>query len=78
MGGDHPLPARGCGIRPAVAPRDARTAVRSALGLFSALTDRIAAASPAELYERRVRLPAPAKAGVLLRSVAGAPRVARA
>lgn len=59
-------------------PRDARTAVRSALGLFSALTDRIAATSPAELYERRVRLPAPAKAGILLRSVAGAPRVGRA
>ncbi len=59
-------------------PRDARTAVRSALGLFSALTDRIAATSPAELYERRVRLPAPAKAGILLRSVAGVPRVGRA
>ncbi|WP_309104301.1 squalene/phytoene synthase family protein [Microbacterium sp.] len=38
-------------------PRDSRTAVRSALALFSALTDRIARTPAADLYRRRVRVP---------------------
>ncbi len=38
-------------------PRDARTAVRSALSLFSALTDRIARTPAADLYRRRIRVP---------------------
>ncbi len=51
-------------------PGDAAVAVRSALELFSALTDRIAAASVAELRRRRIRLSAAAKARILLHAVA--------
>ncbi|MGO3147132.1 MAG: phytoene/squalene synthase family protein [Leucobacter sp.] len=38
-------------------PRDARAAVRSALALFSALTDRVAKTPAATLYRVRVRVP---------------------
>lgn len=37
-------------------PKDARIAVDSALRLFERLTDRVAAASTADLYEKRVRV----------------------
>jgi phytoene/squalene synthetase len=46
-------------------PRDARLAVTSALLLFSRLTDRLARTPAAELYERRIRVPAPQKAWLL-------------
>ncbi|MGD8214178.1 phytoene/squalene synthase family protein [Aestuariimicrobium sp. Y1814] len=50
-------------------PRDARAAVRSAAALFSALADRIAVTDVDDLYRRRVRVPDPIKAGLVLRSV---------
>ncbi|MFY9713325.1 MAG: squalene/phytoene synthase family protein [Microbacterium sp.] len=50
-------------------PRDARTAVRSALALFEALADRIERIPAAELYRRRVRVPGARKA-VLVASAA--------
>lgn len=43
-------------------PRDARAAVRSALALFSALTDRVAGTPADELYRTRVRVSDPVKA----------------
>ncbi|WP_341973955.1 squalene/phytoene synthase family protein [Microbacterium sp. LWO13-1.2] len=46
-------------------PRDARAAVRSALALFAALTDRIERTPAAELYHRRIRVPA-AQKGLLV------------
>jgi len=49
-------------------PRDARVAVRSALALFSALTDRVAGTPASDLYRTRVRVPDPVK----LRLAAGA------
>lgn len=50
-------------------PRDARAAVRSALSLFSSLTDRVEASSIEELYRRRVRVPNPVKAGLAARAL---------
>lgn len=43
-------------------PFDARAAVRSALALFSQLTDRIARTPATELYRTRIRVPDPVKA----------------
>ncbi|MGK2852919.1 MAG: phytoene/squalene synthase family protein [Microbacteriaceae bacterium] len=43
-------------------PRDARLAVGCALRLFGRLTDRISETPAAQLYERRIRVPAPEKA----------------
>jgi phytoene synthase len=48
-------------------PRDARFAVACALSLFARLTDRLSKVSAAELYQRRVRVPAPEKAWLILR-----------
>ncbi|MGW8484505.1 phytoene/squalene synthase family protein [Microbacterium sp. NPDC055903] len=50
-------------------PRDARVAVRSALGLFAALTDRVARTPVETLYRRRVRVPDPVKALIAARAV---------
>ncbi len=43
-------------------PRDARAAVRSALALFAALTDRVSRTPVERLYRERVRVPDPVKA----------------
>lgn len=51
-------------------PRDARAAVRSALALFQALTDRIEQTTVDELYRHRVRVPDTVKAGLAARAVA--------
>ncbi|MFP3548031.1 hypothetical protein SB748_32125, partial [Rhizobium sp. SIMBA_035] len=51
-------------------PHDARAAVRSALALFSALTDRIEQTSVDELYRSRVRVPDAVKAGLTARAIA--------
>jgi phytoene synthase len=51
-------------------PHDARAAVRSALALFSALTDRIEQTTVDELYRSRVRVPDAVKAGLAARAVA--------
>ncbi|MDI2034306.1 phytoene/squalene synthase family protein [Paenarthrobacter nitroguajacolicus] len=51
-------------------PRDARAAVRSALSLFAALTDRIEHTTVDELYRSRVRVPDAVKAGLAARAVA--------
>ncbi|MDQ2623829.1 MAG: squalene/phytoene synthase family protein [Actinomycetota bacterium] len=55
-------------------PRDARTAVRSAHALFSALTDRLERTAVDDLYRTRVRVPQPRKlaltAGAALRTAA--------
>ena len=51
-------------------PRDARAAVRSALSLFAALTDRIEQTTVDELYRSRVRVPDAVKAGLAARAVA--------
>ncbi|MFC5339071.1 phytoene/squalene synthase family protein [Leucobacter denitrificans] len=45
-------------------PSDARAAVRSALSLFSHLTDRLARTPVEELYSSRVRVPDPVKAAL--------------
>lgn len=50
-------------------PKDARAAVRSALALFAALTDRVDRTPVAELYRTRVRVPDPVKAGLAARAV---------
>lgn len=50
-------------------PQDARAAVRSALALFAALTDRVDRAPVSELYRTRVRAPDPVKAGLAARAV---------
>ena len=50
-------------------PKDARAAVRSALALFAALTQRVARTPAAELYRRRVRVPDPIKALLAARAV---------
>lgn len=42
-------------------PKDARAAVRSALALFNALTNRITRTPAAELYRTRVRVANPMK-----------------
>lgn len=51
-------------------PHDARAAVRSALALFQALTDRIEQTTVDELYRSRVRVPDAVKAGLAARAVA--------
>ncbi|MCT9871413.1 phytoene/squalene synthase family protein [Paenarthrobacter aurescens] len=51
-------------------PRDARAAVRSALALFAALTDKIEQTTVDELYLHRVRVPDAVKAGLAARAVA--------
>lgn len=50
-------------------PKDARAAVRSALALFEALTDRVDRATAADLYRTRVRVPDPVKAGLAARAL---------
>ena len=50
-------------------PHDARAAVRSALSLFSALTDKVARTPVEQLYRTRVRVSDPAKAGLAARAV---------
>lgn len=50
-------------------PRDARTAVRSALALFAALTDRIDDTPVHELYRKRVRVPNSVKYALAARAV---------
>lgn len=51
-------------------PKDARAAVRTAHGLFSALTRKVATTPAAELYRRRVRVPDAEKAAIALRAIA--------
>lgn len=51
-------------------PRDARAAVRSALALFAALTDRIEGVSIEDLYRQRIRVPDAIKAGLTARALA--------
>lgn len=50
-------------------PKDARAAVRSALALFAALTDRVDRTPAADLYRTRVRVPDPVKAGLAARAI---------
>lgn len=50
-------------------PHDARAAVRSALALFSNLTDRIARTPASELPLRRIRVPDPVKAAIVCSAV---------
>lgn len=50
-------------------PRDARAAVRSALLLFAALTDRIENVTIDELYRRRVRVPNVSKGALAFRAL---------
>ena len=50
-------------------PKDARAAVRSALALFAALTQRVARTPVEVLYRRRVRVPDPIKAGLAARAL---------
>lgn len=50
-------------------PRDARAAVRSALSLFAALTDRVERTGIDDLYRRRVRVSDPTKAGLAARAL---------
>lgn len=50
-------------------PRDTRVAVGTALGLFSRLTDLLAATPTEQLYGRRVRVSGPEKALVVVQSV---------
>lgn len=49
-------------------PRDARLAVGCALRLFGRLADRISRTPTAQLYERRIRVPAAEKAWLIARS----------
>lgn len=51
-------------------PRDARAAVRSALALFTALTNRIERTQIEDLYRRRVRVPNAIKLGLATRCLA--------
>ncbi len=50
-------------------PKDARAAVRSALALFAALTDRVDRTPAEDLYTTRVRVPDPVKAGLAARAL---------
>ena len=50
-------------------PRDARAAVRSALALFTELTNRVARTPAAELYRTRIRVPDAVKVRLALTSV---------
>ena len=56
-------------------PMSARIGVLAATELFRELTDRIDALPAAELSERRVSVPGPAKAVLLARAAAAAPRL---
>ena len=58
-------------------PKDARTAVRCACALFTALTDRIAATPVAELYLQRVRVPNAVKARLTAHALMTAAREGR-
>lgn len=58
-------------------PKDARTAVRCACALFTALTDRIAATPVAELYRQRVRVPNAVKARLTAHALMTAAREGR-
>lgn len=51
-------------------PRDARLAVRSALSLFAALSDRLARTPAPDLYRRRIRIPNIQKAALIARAAA--------
>lgn len=50
-------------------PRDCRAAVRSALNLFSALTDRLEKTRVEELYEKRLRVPNQIKLALTVKAV---------
>ncbi len=50
-------------------PKDARAAVRSALALFAALTDRVDRTPAEDVYTTRVRVPDPVKAGLAARAL---------
>jgi 15-cis-phytoene synthase len=50
-------------------PRDARAAVRSAHGLFAALTDRVARTPVEVLYRERVRVPDAQKVAIAVRAL---------
>ncbi|WP_172170533.1 squalene/phytoene synthase family protein [Brevibacterium sp. CT2-23B] len=58
-------------------PKDARTAVRCACALFTALTDRIAATPVADLYRQRVRVPNAVKARLTAHALMTAAREGR-
>ena len=58
-------------------PKDARTAVRCACALFTALTDRIATTPVAELYRQRVRVPNAVKARLTAHALMTAAREGR-
>ena len=58
-------------------PKDARTAVRCACALFTALTERIASTPVAELYRQRVRVPSAVKARLTAHAVMTAAREGR-
>jgi phytoene synthase len=51
-------------------PKDARLAVRCALRLFAALTDRLARTAASDLYQKRVRIPNIRKATLIVRAAA--------
>ena len=51
----------------ALLPRDARLSVACALRLFARLTDRLERVPAAQLYSRRVRVPGPEKAWLIVR-----------
>ncbi|WGD36409.1 squalene/phytoene synthase family protein [Lysinibacter sp. HNR] len=53
----------------ALLPKDSRAAVRSALALFSALTDRVERTPVEELYRSRVRVPDLLKAALAARAL---------
>ncbi|WP_240372637.1 phytoene/squalene synthase family protein [Brevibacterium zhoupengii] len=58
-------------------PKDARTAVRSAAALFTALNDRIAATPVDRLYQERVRIPNAVKARLASRAILSSAREGR-
>lgn len=58
-------------------PKDARAAVRAALGLFEQLNNRVERTPVAELYRRRVRVPDSAKGLVAAKAVMRAYREAQ-
>ena len=58
-------------------PKEARTAVRCACALFTALTERIASTPVAELYRQRVRVPSAVKARLTAHAVMTSAREGR-
>lgn len=58
-------------------PADARGAVLAAHALFGNLTKRVARTDPADLYRTRIRVPAPVKLGLVVKSKALAGRGTR-